>query len=227
MKRPWRVLTVLTLLLAAPGGWTLKLGPAPAAALTADDVVAGLQAQYEKAATLVADFRQVTRMKVASRDRQARGQVMFKKPGRMRWDYVAPDPQVLVSDGDRLLMYFEKSRQMIVSSAREALESDVTYSFFAGKGDLSRDFVAAPSDEDPGGQDQYAVVLTPKAPHPQLERLHVWVAKTDYRIQRLRIEDHFGGSTDLYFENLEVNRPLGDDLFVFTPPPETEVIEQR
>ena len=59
-----------------------------------------LQDTYENASNLVADFSQTTAMKLSSRVRQGTGTMIFRKPGRMRWDYITPDYQVLISDGE-------------------------------------------------------------------------------------------------------------------------------
>ena len=52
-------------------------------------------------------------MQFSERVRQGSGSMIFLKPGHMRWDYTAPDHQVLVSDGESITMYFEKNNQMI------------------------------------------------------------------------------------------------------------------
>jgi outer membrane lipoprotein-sorting protein len=62
--------------------------------------------------------------------------------------------------------------------------------------------------------------------------MHAWITKQSFLINRLQIVDHFDTITDLYFSNIQVNgdqynnRKIGDDLFFFTPPADTEIIEQ-
>ena len=104
------------------------------------DIAKKLQTTYENAANIMAKFSQTTTMKFSPRVRQGSGKMVFLKPGRMRWDYITPDSQVLISDGETISMYFEKSNQMIISDAKDYLQSDVTYSFFAGTGDILKDF---------------------------------------------------------------------------------------
>lgn len=201
----------------------------PAMGLAADAVAIAqqLQEQYDRTSSLAADFQQVTRMQMTGRSRQASGTVTFKKPGLMRWDYTAPEPQVLVSDGKIFNMYIEKSKQLIRSSAKEALQSDVTYAFFAGKGNLVRDFEPSlPAGGLDKNQDQHLVKLVPRQAHPQVAILFVWARKSDFLIERLRIEDHFGSVTDISFANIERNKEIPSDLFVFVPPEGTEIIDQ-
>ncbi|MEJ2333541.1 MAG: outer membrane lipoprotein carrier protein LolA [Desulfobulbaceae bacterium] len=141
------------------------------------EIAQKLQSTYEKALNLVADFKQTTAMKFSSRVRQGSGTMIFRKPGRMRWDYRSPDYQVLISDGETISMYFEKSNQMIVSNAREYLQSDVTYSFFAGTGDILKDFDVSDPDLVTDSMDNsFLIKLTPKSSHPHVSSIHAWIS---------------------------------------------------
>ncbi len=197
------------------------------------EVAQRLQNTYENAANVVADFRQTTAMKFSPRVREGSGTMIFSKPGRMRWDYQTPDYQVLISDGETISMYFAKSRQMIISNAREYLQSDVTYSFFAGTGDIVQDFDVVAPDFANTAQDSYLIKLTPKTAHPYVSSIHAWVSHDTFLIKHLQIVDHFDTVTDLFFDNIKINtdhytgRKITDELFHFTPPADTEIIEQH
>jgi outer membrane lipoprotein carrier protein len=196
------------------------------------EIARKLQSTYENAANVVASFKQTTTMKFSSRVRQGTGEMIFLKPGRMRWDYISPDYQVLISDGKTISMYFEKNKQMIISNAKDYLQSDVTYSFFAGTGDIIKDFEindpGIPNDE-PG---TWIIKLIPKATHPQVSSMFAWISQKTYLIEHLQIIDHFDTVTNLYFSNMSINaeyygkRKIGEDIFTFTPPLGTEIIEQ-
>lgn len=198
-------------------------------------VTAGrLQAAYEDTAGLVADFRQHTAMQLNRRVKSGSGTVVFLKPGHMRWDYIAPDRQILISDGKTITMYFEKTKQMIVTNAREYLQSDVTYSFFSGSGNIMEDFTISAGDdtvEDTAGT--RLIKLVPQKAHPQISRLYVWVSDDTSLINRIRMVDHFDTVTDLFFDNIkrlsstDSTGPVIDrELFSFIPPPGTEIINQ-
>jgi outer membrane lipoprotein carrier protein len=196
------------------------------------DVARKLQSTYEKAANMVADFRQTSTMKFSSRVQKGSGTMIFRKPGQMRWDYEAPDEQLFLSDGKTFSMYFARNKQMIVSSAREYLQSDVTYSFFAGTGDILQDFTANSPDIANSEDNSFLIKLTPKASHPHVAAMYAWVTKNSFLLTHLQIIDHFETVTDLYFDNIQVNaaaygnRPIEDRLFIFSPPAGTEIIDQ-
>ena len=192
-----------------------------------------LQNTYEKATTLVAGFNQTTTMKFSSRVRQGSGTMVFRKPGRMRWDYLTPDNQVLISDGETISMYFEKSRQMIVSNAKDYLQSDVTYSFFAGSGDILKDFDVGEPDIFAQTEESFLIKMTPKAVHPHVSSIHLWISQDTFLITHMQIVDHFETVTDLFFKNIQIdadyygNSKIDEDLFFFRPPANTEIIEQN
>ena len=82
--------------------------PAPAAAparMTAAQVAGLVQSFYDQTTSFQANFEQEQFTKVYDRRVRSNGRVVFKKPGRMRFDYAAPNGQVFVSDGSRLVVY--------------------------------------------------------------------------------------------------------------------------
>jgi outer membrane lipoprotein carrier protein len=193
-----------------------------------------LQQTYEKMEGLVADFRQVATMQLSAREKNGQGRVTFLKPGHMRWDYYSPDRQVLISNGDTLTMYFEKSKQMVITAAKEYLQSDVVYSFFTGTGNIMKDFIISAADEPPADSGTGTVIkLIPTEPHPNIRYIYIWPDDKTSLINRIRIVDHFDTVTDLFFENVRLinsqdkDAPVIDpSFFTFTPPPDTEIITQ-
>jgi outer membrane lipoprotein carrier protein len=198
-----------------------------AAQLSPQEVAKRLQEKYDATTSMSADFTQVTSSQMSRRAKEGRGSMVLLKPGRMRWDYESPDRQVIVCDGQRILMYFAKENQMLVAPAKQYLESDVTYSFFAGKGDLLRDFnIAAPAEEDLTGNDAERILrVVPKKEHPQIDYILLWTDEK-FLINRLMIVDKFGSTTDMVFSNVKLNGEIPERLFSFTPPAGTEIIKQ-
>jgi outer membrane lipoprotein carrier protein len=231
MKNILKLWIVMTLFLGM--GISPRIVPA-ANGTDAMATAARLQEAYEDTAGLVADFRQHTAMQLNRRSKSGSGTVVFLKPGHMRWDYMAPDRQILISDGKTITMYFEKAKQMIVTAAREYMQSDVTYSFFSGSGNIMEDFTISAGDstvDDSAGTS--LIKLMPKKAHPQISRLYVWVGDDTSLIHRIRMIDHFDTVTDLFFDNIKqlngtdsTGPVINSELFSFSPPPGTEIINQ-
>jgi outer membrane lipoprotein carrier protein len=221
--------TVLTILIYC----VLKPSSVTADSLDPLTIAEKLQTTYEAAKNLSADFKQTTALQLSSRVKHGSGSMVFLKPGHMRWDYMAPDQQVLISDGATISMYFEKSKQMIITAAKEFLQSDVTYSFFAGKGNIIKDFeILEPGLPNNNSEGSHIIKLIPRKAHPQVAYMHAWITRQSFLINRLQIVDHFDTVTDLHFSNIQINadqynkHTIDDDLFFFMPPADTEIIEQ-
>lgn len=210
------------LLVTAGAGWA----ESPARPI---EIAENLQKTYDSFQALSADFTQATTIKMTRRSRRGAGTMTMLKPGRMRWDYLEPDRQVLISDGKTLSMYFEKSKQMIITSAADYLQSDVTYSFFTGAGNILKDFQVSEITDKPASDETTGIMLVPREPHPQVNRLYIWTDPDTHLIRKILIIDHFDTETTLSFSNIKINTDVSDAdaaLFDFQPPPGTEIIRQ-
>ncbi len=200
-----------------------------------EDIAARLQTRYDTMQSLNFNFYQDIQGEMTGRPRQGSGRAVFLKndgKARMRWDYVSPDQQVLISDGIVFSMYFANLKQLIISPA-EQLDTDLTYSFFTGKGVLKRDFHIRPANEDEqsSNEDEFKVIkVIPKIPQSQVQDIHLYVTSTSL-IRRIKIRDHFGTVTVLNLSDIEVDTLMNgkkpdeiDALFTFVPPPGTEII---
>jgi outer membrane lipoprotein carrier protein len=214
-----RLITLaMAILLSQPVG-------AATAAPSPDEIAKKLQQTYEKTSSFQADFSQSTSLQQSRRQREGEGTMVIAKPGLMRWDYRKPDRQVFICDGTTMSMYFAKAAQMMVIPARDYLQSDVTYAFFVGTGDILRDFEPRFPKADYCCGESPTLQLFPRVEHGQVEHLDVWIDDRSL-VRRLRIVDHFGSLTELNFTNTRLNQPVDREIFKFTPPTGTEIVKQ-
>lgn len=198
-----------------------------AGTLTPLEIAQRIQETYEKTTSFKAEFLQTSSVSdMERRQRRGSGTMVIQKPGLLRWDYVSPDKQVLVSDGKNFSLYFAAENQMIVTPAKEYLQEDVTYNFFSGKGNLLQDFEVSAIPGDPQKPGILSIMLVPKKTHAQVATLNVWVDEGTFLVNRLEILDHLGSVTNLMLFNTGVNKPVPAEYFHFTPPAGTEIIEQ-
>lgn len=196
-----------------------------------------VQQTYDQMASLRFHFSQQTSGEMTGRPQRGEGWAAFLRKDnerKMRWQYEPPNTQVILNDGQNLLMYFQNLQQMIISSA-DQLATDLTYAFFIGQGDLTNDFKLLPADEAFQSSDVdnklQAIRLVPRTPQQQVAEIELFIDQNNL-IAKIVIEDHFGTVTTLYLSNIEINA-LEDSspediqtLFSFTPPPGTEIIKQ-
>src|SRR5439155_1709501 len=130
-------------------GLALAAAPAPAADDALKQALARLQSRYETTRTLTAEFRQSVESPTLASPLESRGTLAFEKPNRMRWDYAAPDPQLIVGDGETLWIYQPGDKQVIKAPLAQAFQSQTTISFLAGLGRVERDFEASLEPDEP------------------------------------------------------------------------------
>lgn len=201
--------------------------------LDAAAVVGLVQAFYDQTTTLQADFQQTRYTRIYDRHDRANGKVVFKKPGKMRWDYGQPNGQVFVSDGKKLLIYQPpeegEKRGQLIERALEEDQLPSAFSFLTGSGNLDKDFEVRVLEHDnqkfKGG---YVLQLIPRKPTPNYEQLVFYVrllsegGRRAGVVQRVLIIDSAGNRNRFDFSNMKFNRDVSDKRFSYRPPKGTE-----
>lgn len=204
--------------------FVLGLALAAAPALAADDALkqalGRLQSRYETTRTLTADFRQSVESPTLASPLESRGTLAFEKPNRMRWDYAAPDPQLIVGDGETLWIYQPGDKQVIKAPLAQAFQAQTPVSFLAGLGRVERDFQASLERDEPA---RWVLRLVPRK-DASIGALTLVVRKADATVEEARITDPVGTTTRIVFANERRNVPLDAALFRFTPPPGVDVV---
>ena len=102
-------------------------------------VVAEVQKRYDEAADFRARFTQTLTSAALERKTNSSGEVMFKKPGRMRWDYEKPDKSSYVTDGGVLWLYEPDDKQAFKQELKSS-QLPAALAFLTGKGKLATEF---------------------------------------------------------------------------------------
>ena len=194
--------------------------PALAAPKVAD-VVRKLQARYDATKDFTADFTQTVEAATLGKPLQSTGQVFFKRPGRMRWEFLEPEKQTIVADGTLLWVYQPEHHQVLKTPFRAAFQSATPISFLLGVGQLKNDFDATLLASGP---DLVRLKLVPKRER-EIGVLVLDVGPRTYDILAAEVTDPLGNVTRLSFSNLRRDVGLDDSPFTFTVPPGTDVVE--
>jgi outer membrane lipoprotein carrier protein len=194
----------------------VSMTPQAPAQPPAQEVAAALQKKYDAIHDFTADFVHDSEGGILRKKQTERGFVQVKKPGKMRWDYKAPEPKVFVSDGRRIYLYVPADNQVIVSAVPEQDQATTAVLFLVGKGNLTRDFTV--SYADGGGPDTYALRLQPKLPERDYDWLQIVVDRRTVQIRSLSAADSQGGRSTFQFSNFKENVGLSDKTFAFKIP---------
>ncbi len=202
------------------------IAPAPAAGPTAAQVVVGVQGYYKATSKLEAKFRQKFTNTVVGKTSISDGKVYIEKPGKMRWDYSAPDKKHYISDGTTLWVYEVANKQAFKQTLQNEL-LPVAITFLYGQGDLAKDFNASLTPGKFGGKGDLVVQLVPKAPTAQYKTLWLVVDPVDFHVKESVVEDVSNNLNSFAFSSVKTNadaKYVGAKLFKFTPPKGVKVI---
>ena len=198
---------------------------ARAAEVSAAQLTQSLQLKYDSIKDFSADFVHTYQGGVLRKLLTERGHVLIKKPGKMRWDYLAPEKKLFVSDGVKIYSYVPEDNQVIVSAVPEGDRAGAPVLFLAGKGNLTRDFKPEIVDVPAGFPSQTrAVKLVPKVPQPDYDALILVVDQQSLMLRGIVTIDAQGGRSAIAFANLKENVGTPDKMFAFSIPRGAEVI---
>jgi len=204
--------------------------------ISVPSVVAGIQKFYDIAYGISAIFVQEATIKNLNKVQVSRGEVYFKKPGKMAWIYQEPTKQKIISDGLILWMYMPESKQVIKNRTNQAFTTETPQNFLSGFGNINRDFMV--NFVPPIFDDQKNVLLEfiPRNPQHSWTKIFVtakpvpYGGETIYQVIQTTLYDRFGNMNKISFYNINVYEQneafkIPDAYFHFTPPPDVQVIE--
>jgi outer membrane lipoprotein carrier protein len=181
-----------------------------------------IQKQYESVKTITARFVQKSYVKTMNQTLEARGKVQIKKPGKMKWVYNAPEPQVLVSNEKILWLYIPDEGQVTKVPVESIYSSNTPALFLAGKGKLTDSFDVLAVSTDDG---LITVILNPKEEDNSIDRLALVANSKSYQIVGSTVYDKLGNRTEINFSDIQVNIKISESTFKFEVPEGIELLD--
>ena len=170
--------------------------------------------------TFSAQFRQVVLDEDLNTVDDGRGTVRIKRPGKFRWDYLPPDAQHIIGDGERIWLHDLDLEQVTVRDQKSAL----------GRGPAL--LLAG------GGAPKSGYSISDIGVHAGIAWVNLIPAKTDSgftevrmgfekrQLRQMELVDTLGQRTRISFLGIRENAPIADAVFRFAPPPGADVIDQ-
>jgi outer membrane lipoprotein carrier protein len=195
-------------------------------------VAAAVQAFYDQTRDVTAGFYQTYVNKLYGKTDRSSGRVVFKKPGKMRWDYDKPNGKVIVSDGSKLLVYEpgeDGDKGQVVEQAITQAQLPQAMAFLMGTGRLEDDFTFRLLDAQREGFASGDVLeLRPKQPTPHYDRILFYVERNAALrglVRRMLIIDGNGNRNRFDFNGLKFNTNVADTTFSWQPPQGTRRVQ--
>ncbi len=188
-------------------------GHASAAPRDIDAVLQKLRAQATAIESISSEFSQENRLSVFEETIVSSGRFLFRKPDKLRWEYLSPITEGFALEGDRGVRWTETTRTAF-SLRNDPLMNVVARQLLAwATFDLA--WLSAEFDITLETVSPVILKLIPKRPDTALVLKHLFIEfsiSTD-TVQRVELHEQGGDLTRFLFKNAQVNTPLDDGLF--------------
>jgi outer membrane lipoprotein carrier protein len=168
-----------------------------------------------------ADFEQKVYDRASRLVQESKGSFAFLRPGRFRWTYAKPHPQLIVGDGERVWIHDEDLNQVTVRRMAAALGSSPA-ALLAGSSDIERAFELSEAGTKDGLE---WLEARPRQREAGFERIRLGMGVAG--VEAMELSDHFGQTTVLRFRNVTRNPRIDPATFRFTPPEGADVLGQE
>ena len=211
----------LQILLAVP---TAPVASPPGGArLPLPVVVQRMQRNYDGMKGFTARYTQKLTGAALGRTKVSTGKLAFRKPGQMRWDYDAPEPQMFLFTGALGWWYQPAEKQAFRQDARQT-QLPAALAFIMGKGKLSDEFEIAGAAAKHGRPEDYELALKPKQAQSTYKSIVFVVDPRTFFVTQTVLTDAAGTVNHFAFTDLRVDAKIPDATFKWTPPPGTKEI---
>ena len=183
----------------------------------AADAEQRLESALKKMDNLSAEFKQTLLDEDKNVVQQSRGTLALQRPGKFAWIYAEPFEQRIIADGSELWIYDVELDQVTVKPMDEGI-SNAPIMILMKESDVTQQFKVSEV-----GQRKflYWIELEPLA--SDLEYQRIFIGLEDGRVRAMELQDQFGQSTQIVFDNLRLEVVHNPATFKFVPPDGVDV----
>ncbi len=188
-------------------------------------VLINLHKNYDNVTSFKAEFKQISFFKSVNSVQEFKGILYLKKPDKMKWDYISPEPQLIVSNGKKIWYYYPKDNQVNVGIlSKNNKEKNLIFMLLDGISKVEEQF----NMKLVKGKDNkhfFYLQLTPKNPNTLFDKIILTIDRSNFFIKKSYIFYLSGDIAKLILEKTYLNIKLKDTVFNFKAPPGSEVFK--
>lgn len=216
MKKNSTLLVILTLVVMVGGGL-----PATAAG-DLEEILDRVEKRYAGTG-FAADFTQESTIKAMDITDQANGKLEAKRPGKMRWEYLQPEPQVIISDGISLWVYRPQDNQVMTGKAPQFFGGGKGAGFLADIRLIREDFVVTLEKSDQEGH--HLLMLIPKDKGVDLSEIYLYISREKDVVEKIVTFNAYGDRTVIQMHAYRFDQQFADEHFTFVIPEGADVLQ--
>lgn len=179
---------------------------------------------FSKISSIKATFEQKSILLGLRHSANSKGTLVFKRPGKMDWEYLDPEQQRFVTDSKTVWFYQNSLNQVTIAAFKESFNSELPVSFLMGISDLNTSFKIAKSCSTSNG---WVFELEPKLPDPSLSRFVLLWDKNEKTPKAVKMTDVGGNDTEIILNDIQTDVELSDERFAYVIPKGVDIIDRR
>ncbi len=152
------------------------------------------------------------------------GRFYHTKPDKFLWEYVSPEPKMLLMNGTTLVAYYPTHKQ--AEEIRTRLSRKLVRYFGLGQifADMREYYDLSLSEENDLGS-SHLIVMTPRQKRLQkrLLEVRIWIDEGINQVRQLEYLEIDGDRTLFKFEDIEVNPSIDPSKYVIHLPADVRV----
>lgn len=189
--------------------------------MSVDEILERVEKIYT-ASKFSASFIQASTIKAMEITDSASGKLYVQYPGKMRWEYLEPESQIIVTDGLQLWMYRPEDNQVMLGQASTFFSEGKGAGFLSDIRLLRKDFNITLEDIRFG--DYYNLKLVPRETNWDIAYVHLLVSRATFRIAQVFTYNAYEDVTRIELVDPQFNELFEDGLFTFEIPKGVDVL---
>lgn len=186
-----------------------------------ETLVNDLQNLYQQHQSWKADFEQETYLEMLGKNVSKKGELIVKKPAKLRLEYKTRPKKYYISNGDKLWVYVKGDKQVVVYKNLKKIMADEALSFMQGFADIRKEFIPFSTkdvQEKRGlklNPDLQFVWLVPREPGNIIEDIIIGVDSEKKLVKELYLFNKSGNRTHYKLSDIKFDKNIDDDEFEF------------
>ena len=148
------------------------------------------------------------------------GSFLLKKPGKIIWNFTAPNIKKIVVHNQKITTYDANLNQVLIVPFSDRYQSSLANILL--KNDSLMSYYQISSETT--NENVYSVVLVQKGSNDLFTRMKITVV--EMLLTKIKLWDTSGQSIDIRFDNIILNASLSDASFKFSIPKGADVFDQ-
>jgi outer membrane lipoprotein carrier protein len=183
----------------------------------AEDAEQRLKTALKNMDNLSAEFKQTLLDEDKNIVQQSSGTLALQRPGKFAWIYTEPFEQRIIADGSELWVYDVELDQVTVKPMDESI-SNAPIMILMKESDVTQQFNVIEV-----GQRKFLFWVELEPQEKDLEYQRIFIGLDDGNVRAMELQDQFGQSTQIVFDNLRVGVVHDPATFKFVPPEGVDV----